>query len=338
MTCKRQSSDSRYLLRVLVLGWLILVVLGAARADSEVTVQEFTTTLVVRSGQDSDGRPTQEWLRAIGVFHDDQSLRQIAQTPTPFSYKELQWAKMIERRAAYWPGQIEALGDPFSGISVRRVVVIVLGNIGGNDAFIAEGKNIAFDLSDLLSLYGAAELVSSVERIDRFFAHEFTHLLHREWRRVHQPAIQSPLERALWVCLAEGLGNYRSLSARWTDPDGRLSQHAKDVLSRLQPILVERLSLLEEASDDEAGPLLKGLSMGPFEEKWGALSVALWLTQEAKGDDNALRKWVDAGPWGILDLASKYLPYDLAARLPENQNNKAYELDLTSSDSHDLPE
>ncbi len=184
MTCERHASASRYRCRVLVLGWLALLVLGAARAESEVPVQEFTTKLVVRSGQDSDGRPTQEWMRAISVFNNHQSLRQISQTPTPISDEESRWAKMIERRATIWPNQIESLRAPFVDIYAPGVVVIFLGNVGGNDAFVAEDRNIAFDLSRLQSLYGPADTALNVGRIDRFFAHEFTHLLHKEWRRV----------------------------------------------------------------------------------------------------------------------------------------------------------
>ena len=314
---QNQMGVLRHLGRVAVLG--CLVVLGATSTESDAAVPEPQTKLVVRSGQESDNRPTQEWMRAISVFNNHESLRQISQTPTPISDEESRWAKMIERRATIWPNQIESLSAPFVEIYAPGVVVIVLGNVGGNDAFVAEDRNIAFDLSRLQSLYGPADTASNVDRIDRFFAHEFTHLLHKEWRRVHRPIIQSPLERALWVCLVEGLGNYRSLSARWTQPDGSLSPHAQETLLRLEPVLVERLSLLEKASDDQAGLLMKGLSMGPFDEKWGALPVALWLTQEVRADDNALKKWVDAGPWGVLELASIYLPNHLAAQLPENQ-------------------
>jgi hypothetical protein len=207
----------------------------------------------------------------------------------PLTKEELLCAELIERRAVLWPDHIENLRIPFPGISPPGVQ----------------------------SLYGSAGSPSNTDRIDRFFAHEFTHLLHREWRKIKQPTIESPLEQALWACLTEGLGNYRSLSARWTDVQGDLSPHAKEVLSRLQSVLVDRLSALEHASADEADSLMQGLSMGSFEEKWGALPVALWLALEAKDDDRALQKWVESGPWGIVDLATKHLPKDLANRLPE---------------------
>ncbi len=291
--------------------------LFAANAAYSEGAQDPTTKLIIRSGQNADGRPTEEWLRAIAIFHNDQSLREISETLKPLSNEDALWASLIERRVPVWPEQIDHLLIPFRGIDPPTEVIILLGNNGGNDAFIAEDRNIAFDVSRMQTVYGSADNPANTDRVDRFFAHEFTHLLHNEWRRSFQPTIETPLERALWACLTEGLGNYRSLSARWTDDQGNLSGHAKDVLSRLQPILVERLSLLETARPEEAGALMEGLSMAPFEDKWGALPVALWLSLEARDDDQALRQWVEAGPWGIVILAAKYLPDDLAAQLPQ---------------------
>lgn len=296
---------------------LLVVLFFAVSAVNPEGVQGPATELLVRFGQDADGRPTAEWLRAIAIFHDDQSLREISQTSRPLSDEEALWANLIEQRLPIWPEKIEHLLIPFRGISAPGEVTILLGNIGGSDAFIAENKNIALDLNRMQTVYGSANKIDNVDRVDRFFAHELTHLLHKEWRRKFQPTVATPLEQALWGCLTEGLGNYRSLSARWTDDQGNLSAHAKDVLSRLQPILVERLALLEKASPEEAEPLMEGLSMAPFEEKWGALPVALWLSQEARDSDYALRQWVEAGPRGIIDLAAKYLPGDLAAKLPK---------------------
>ena len=131
-----------------------------------------------------------------------------------------------------------------------------------------------------------------------------------------QPRQETPLERALWACLAEGLGNYRSLSPRWFEAGGGLSEHARDVLGRLEPIFVERLAALASATDANSDGLMQGLSMGPFEEKWGALPVALWLASETAEDPGALAAWIERGSRGVLVLARRHLPADLAARLP----------------------
>jgi len=299
--------------RIVILIGLAFLITACANSNQDALRPE--TRLLVELGQDTYGRPTKNWLRAVSVFNDDASLAQLSQVSKPFSSDELLWVELITQKVESWPTQVDLLRAPFSKTSPPEVVTIILGNTGGNDAFIAEDRNIAFDLAKMQSLYGPADTPANDDRIDRFFAHEVTHLLHKEWQRVHQPIIESPLEDALWDCLVEGIGNYYSLSGRWTDENGELSQHAQDVLRRLEPTFVERMSLLETASEEEAHALARGLSMGPFEEKWGALPVALWLTQEVKEDQGALRKWVDAGPWGVMELAAKYLPDDLAARL-----------------------
>ena len=287
--------------------------------DNDPVRQEppaIATRLDIVDGQTPDGHPNDRWLAAIRVFHSDAALARIAETRRLRSEEEQAWYAMIASRADSWPDLVKALLVPFAGIEPPESVDLVIGNIGGQDAFIDNDRHIAFDVARLFEVYGSATLPANADRIDRFFRHEFTHLLHKEWRRIHKPEIETPLERALWVCLTEGLGNYQSLSSRWRNSDGSLSAHAENTIERLAPILVERLGLLAEATDAEAGALMAGLSMGPFEDKWGALPVALWLSQEARDGDENLRPWVEAGPWGILDLLSKYLPPNLASELP----------------------
>ncbi|MEK7726800.1 MAG: hypothetical protein AAB354_00235, partial [candidate division KSB1 bacterium] len=180
-------------------------------------------------------------------------------------------------------------------------------------------KVICFDLSQLQQQYGAAPSSANHSRIDRFFAHEFTHVLHKAWRKQRGVEFKSPFEFALWECLTEGLGNYRSLSDKWLQVNGELTPYAREVLQRLQPILVQRLAALEHASEEDAKILMKGLSSGAFEKKWGALTTALWLAQEARGEERNLRKWVEAGPFGVLALAQKYLPEQLKAKMPKQE-------------------
>lgn len=195
-------------------------------------------------------------------------------------------------------------------------MTILLGNQGGNDAFVAGDDVIGFDLSRLLALYGVASAPGNSDRIDRFFAHEYTHIAHKAWRRNAGLLLTTPLEQALWACLTEGLGNYRSLSSRWRDDQRRLTPHAVETLERLQPEFTVRIAALAHATGSEADALMEGLSMGPFEQKWGALTVALWLAREAQDGDAALRYWVERGLPGVLELARKHLPAEPAARLP----------------------
>ncbi len=59
---------------------------------------------------------------------------------------------------------------------------------------------------------------------------------------------------------------------------------------------------------------IEGNILGPFNTKWGALTVALWSVKEAKGNDGNLTKWVVLGPKGIIALANNHLSKDLKVK------------------------
>ncbi|HJO92742.1 MAG TPA: hypothetical protein QF753_05020 [Victivallales bacterium] len=65
---------------------------------------------------------------------------------------------------------------------------------------------------------------------------------------------------------------------------------------------------------------MKGLSDAPFTKKWGAVTVALWLRLETKGNNKKLTPWIEKGPEGILLLAQKYLPPKEKEKLFKNKN------------------
>ena len=264
----------------------------------------------------ADGSVTDAWIVAIGVWHDDDALQDVLRDQHPLTDGEAGWASLILGRTSTWSRMTDSLQLPFGATAPPNAVYIALGNVGGQDAFTFSDTSIGFDLRMLHDLYGVASEEENGDRIDRFFAHEFTHLMHKSWQKANDVMLTSALDRALWECLVEGLGNYRSLSGRWIDPDRALTQHALDVLGRLERVFTDRIEALEHATLSESEALMEGISSGAFDQKWGALTVALFLSQEAKGDDRRLRKWVDAGPQGVLALARKYLPEDLRARIP----------------------
>lgn len=298
----------------------LALLLGTATLYSQETksIPSPPIAFVVKLGMSDDGAVTSEWREAIRQRHDEEALAAILASKKRLSEEEALWAGLIKRKVSTWLTMIDSLQIPFQAITPPGTVAILLGNLGGEDAFVNSDTTICFDLSKLYSNYGSASTTANSSRIDRFFAHEFTHLLHKAWRKKHGLELELPFEYALWECLTEGLGNYRSLSDKWILAGGKLTPHAQEVLSRLQPIFVKRLSALEHATAEEAAPLLEGLSMGPFDQKWGALTVALWLAQEAKGDDHNLQTWVEAGPSGVLILAQKYLPEDLKREMPKS--------------------
>lgn len=287
---------------------------GSSRAQS---AQEVTPSIEVTITFADEGTHSVAWLEAVRVFGEDAAAR-AAQERRPASPLESGWVSLIEDRAVVWESMADSLHVPFAGVPPPASVLVLVGRAGGRDAFTFSSSGMGFDVSELAEIYGDAYEVVNQSRIDRFFAHEYTHLLHKAWQRAHQPHLDTPLERALWECLVEGLGNYRSLSARWVDDAGSLTPHARRVLERLQVTFVERIAAMQHASDAEAEHLMEGISTGPFDEKWGALTVALWLAEEARGDDARLRKWVDAGPRGVLTLARTYLPENLRAMLPSD--------------------
>ena len=68
----------------------------------------------------------------------------------------------------------------------------------------------------------------------------------------------------------EGIGDYVSVSARWyPDEQGRPSAVAAEALGRLEPILVERLEALVDATPEQESELRRQIAMGKFDQKWG---------------------------------------------------------------------
>ena len=271
--------------------------------------------LNIKYGFSKKGTITSEWLKAIRYLRNKQNLSVNDFDKRKPTNEESVWIDLIKSKILEWTCSIDSLEMPFKEITPPDEVTILLGNQGGEDAFISNDSTICFDLHKLYRIYGSASEKVNRRRINRFFAHEFTHILHRVWKKKNKIKLISPLDCALWECLTEGLGNYRSLSEKWLMNNGELTKHAKEVLNHLQPIFVHRISLLKHADNEEAEKLMQGLSMGQFEKKWGALTVALWLSQEAKRNEVELQKWIDAGPHGILSLARKYLPEELRKKL-----------------------
>lgn len=270
-------------------------------------------------GYTDRGLATSTWAEAIRHRYDATALDSVAKHVRWVSSAETAWKDLIASRLEAWRSMTDSLLVPFDGTAPPDTVSILLGVHGGNDAFTFAPTTICFDLGRLHREYGPATDNAQSDRIDRFFAHEYTHLLHKAWARAHRVPLKTPFDVALWECLVEGVGNYRSLNRRWVEPGGRLTEHARGVLARLEPVFIERIAALASASEEEAPRLLEGLSDGRFDRKWGALTVALWLAQETTWDNRLLKRWIDAGPDGVLDLAQRYLRKELRSQLPSRR-------------------
>lgn len=247
---------------------------------------------------------TELWLRMIVTLGPERS----AAEPKPMSPAERSWMKLIRSRAPRWETETLELAMHFAPAPAPEAVRVVVGNQGGEDAFTADASTIGFDVARLSAAYGDAQTAENEGRIDRFFRHEYAHLLQKSWLAAHPHTARTPFESALLGMWLEGLGHYYSLSDRWRTVDGRSSASSERVLATLEPRFMARLAALACTTGEQAQALSADLSWGRFEQKWGALPVALWLEREASHSSDALRRFVKEGPDGILQLAERQLP------------------------------
>ncbi len=268
-------------------------------------------------GVDKNGHLTKFWAEYDSQFDTPQQ-ESTLKKEKKLTTEEIEWADLIASRLSVWESQLDQISVPYTKIDVPRNVSVVVGNSGARDAYTYTEKfpsTIFFNVSVFVRSYGRANDNTNQDRIDRIFAHEFTHLLQHRWSEVNPYPLANPFERALTVSYKEGFGHYRSISNKWKDENGRITQHAQKTLRGLEVAFVDRMLGLKQASGEEAEVLMQGLAMGPFHKKWGALTVALWLVKESNGDDQALIKWVESGPEGILTLANIHLPEELKIKL-----------------------
>lgn len=298
------------LARIAVLALLALAPLAAPAAPH----------LEILAGVTDAGSATPLWQAMIRQRLPAGTFSELEHLQKPLTVEELAWVALIESRRAEWKSEIPALATVFHPINAPRAR-IVLGNRGGDDAFTHDPHTIGFDLERLHALYGSADDPANAARIDRFFRHEYTHLLQKAWFRLHPVALESPLDLALAEIFTEGMGNYHSLSKKWRNSDGSLSAHAVKTLRALEPRFLARLAAIACATPEHAARLSTDLSRGRFDRKWGALTIALWLANET--GDNVLRDYLLAGPEGTWALAERQLPEALRPLLDEIRQSAA---------------
>jgi hypothetical protein len=276
-------------------------------------------SLTVVVGVTESGEATPRWSEMLRQRMPTERYEAVSRRRRPLSPAEQGWVALIRSRVSRWEDERSDVAKPYAPVPPPAPVAIVVGNQAapGDDAFTHDATTIGFDLGELQAAYGDANRPENEGRIDRFFRHEYAHLMQRAWLAGHPwPAGHSQVE-ALLEIWKEGLGNYHSLSARWGTERGELSQVAKDALAVLEPRFVARLAALACATPERAAALTSDLSRGPFDRKWGALPVALWLATEPGEPERTLSAFVRAGPAGVWDLAARRLPPDRAAVLAE---------------------
>ncbi len=275
------------------------------QSQSEETKRAF----VVRPGFAND-KISPEWRSAIESRMSRRDLDSMTALRRPLTDEELEWKRLIESKAALWGHMRDSLAVPFGNETLDDTLYIMVGYMGRDDGFTFRYEAVCLDVTALNREYGSAALPENKPRIDRLFAHEFMHLLHKDWARRKNLRLTSFRDSVLWECLYEGVGMYRSLSQKWLPVDGVLPEISKKVLGELNPVFVERLTTIESSAnltEEEKVRLHSGLSRGPVNKKWGALPVGLWLALEANGKDENLAPWIDGGLESVIRLAKKYL-------------------------------
>lgn len=259
-------------------------------------------------GTSRDGHMTEMWSKAIRDRHDEAEFKILTKVPHPFQPDEIAWFEFIKREAAIWRTAIPALNAPFDSIKPPNNVVLLLGNFGGDDGFTYDTDTIGLDLRAWVENYGKPDRPGSADRVQRILSHEYTHLLVARWAKQRPPfARDTPYSRAIWRLFNEGLGNYYSLPQEWRAINGALPTISQKVQEQNIPILVDRLHRLKHADPNEETALVKGLTSGPFDKKWGAVTIALWLSEEQSLDANALRNFVSAGPQSVHKFIDRHL-------------------------------
>ncbi|MGH7581416.1 MAG: hypothetical protein ACREM9_14655 [Gemmatimonadales bacterium] len=292
---------------VVVLCW------SAAQGVAQAT----PTRIQLDSGVTPTGHASEQWLTMIRKRLPRERYDSIAPLRRPLTVEEAAWDSLIRSRVAGWESMVPALASLFAPAPPPAEVFIVVGNRGAEDAFTHDGRTIGYDLAALQANYGTARKPENRDRMDRFFRHEFVHLLQKAWWPEHPWPMDTPLRAALAEIWAEGLGNHYSRSERWLSKGGRRSPAATAALADLEPRFVARLSALACATPEAAEPLLADLSWGRFDRKWGALPAALWLEAEPGSTAEALRRFIVAGPAGVWELANRHLPVPLRSVLRE---------------------
>lgn len=272
--------------------------------------------LVVQLGVDERGDATEMWQAILRKRRTPDEYAEVAAIRKPLIGEEREWERLIRSRLAAWSAARDGIADLYAPAPKPARVVIVLGNRGASDAFTHDPTTMGFDLAALQSSYGDANDAQTA-RLDRLFRHEYAHLMQKSWMRTHPYDATTPLRTALLDIWLEGLGNYHSMSERWRAIRGAPSRKAEATLAKLEPRFCARLAALSCASEDDAARLTEDLSSGRFDEKWGALTAALWLEEEMSVSPDAYRRLVEAGPDAIPDLARRHLPARLAAVIDE---------------------
>lgn len=250
------------------------------------------------------GLPGASWQRCIQDRHSESEFKKIISNKRPATKPELDWHKRFLEVIPEWESQRPSVDANFpKGVVPPTKIRFVLGNQGGNDGFTKRTDTICADLSHWVKSYTKEEWSVNKPRMKRVLSHEYAHLLTKKWLEKHPQPQSSFKEKVLFKLFYEGIGHYFSLSSKWVQPDGQLTTKANQQLEKLVPIFHKRMKrVLAGDSDPE---IFDNMVSGSFGKKWGALTVALWLSKKTGREPVKVADWIAGGSNNILQLAKQ---------------------------------
>ena len=168
------------------LSFLVFIIpSSAAEKNGEKLLTPGTKTLIVKTAI-VDNSISSEWKEAIKTRMSQERIDSFGQLRRALSPDELAWKRLIESKAASWNGFRDSLAIPFREIDLNDTIFVMLGFLGVDDGFTFGSQTVCLDLTALLRAYGKSSVAENNDRIDRIFAHEYTHLLHKSWAKKNQ--------------------------------------------------------------------------------------------------------------------------------------------------------
>lgn len=302
---------------------LILIILGLNFCNKKLFAAGHSFNdariMIVKMGV-KDQQLSDEWKAAITSRMNKNTLDSFAAVKRELTNEEIDWIKLIESKMILWNKYRDSLAIPFRDIRIPDTVYVLLGFLGNDDGFTFEKQTVCLDVTALYRAYGKADAGENDSRINRIFAHEYTHLLHKAWARKTGYAPKTFMDEILWECIYEGIGMYRSLNPKWWPVNDTIPTVTQTALNVLYPVFTERIIVIKRNSsltDLEKQKIQANLSRGEVNKKWGAFPVAIWLFREANGNEKNLADWLDTGPAAVIELAKKYLPFELRDKLSQ---------------------
>jgi len=284
-------------------------------AQNVSSTPDYLPTLQLELSVREDGTATQQWASGIAIAIGEEAANEAIGQQIPMSPEAEAWFDAIEAAVPHAESRGADLAD-FLEIQAFDATVVV-GNRASSDGFGWVPNHIGINVEAFAQTYGPPD-DGAIDRATRIIAHEYLHLLTYDNYPHHRDLRTTPFDRALWTIFFEGIGDYVSVSSRWLpDKQGDYSVVTAAALERLEPVFVDRLERLADATEADEPALRDRIAMGKFDEKWGSLPFALWLHSEAAvtGEQETLRKVFNLERDGVLALAEKHIGPELRARV-----------------------